>query len=83
MTKKQIINLIETGETVVYDDNRKPVLDTDGHPKTERTFMVDTIKNSIDFKAGQKITKMQAHDLVANSAFEVNIRRSRNSDFQN
>jgi hypothetical protein len=81
MAKKQIINLIEIGEKPVYDSNGRVKLDDDGRGITERAFMVDTIKNSIDYKAGQKITLLQAHDLVANSAFEVNFRRPRNSDF--
>lgn len=81
MAKKQIINLVEMAEQPVLDANKKPVYDADGYTKTARSFLVDTIKNSIDFKAGQKLTETQVRDLVANSAFEVNVRRPRNSDF--
>jgi hypothetical protein len=80
MAKKQILNLVEMGESIVQE-NGGAKLDKDGFAVTERRFMVDSIKNSIDFKAGQKISEFKVRDLLSNSAFEVNVRRSRNSDF--
>lgn len=75
MAKKQILNLIEWTEKATKN------FDKDGHTIVERRFKIDTIKNSIDFKAGQLLNELQVRDLLNTGQWEINLRQTRNSDF--
>lgn len=43
-------------------------------------FKIDSLKNTIDYRAGQFITEITVKDLI-NMGWNVNIRQTRNSDF--
>jgi len=79
--KKLTINLVEL-EQAKKDENGNWIIDEETRLGImERVFLVDTIKNSIDFKPGEKLSQDTVTELITLGAFDVNVRRPKDSDF--
>jgi hypothetical protein len=54
-----------------------------GHPRYDADdhFRIESLKNTIDYRAGQFVKEITVKDLI-NMGWNVNIRATRNSDFE-
>lgn len=75
--------MVSKAATINLVDYRSLSMREGGHPRFDPDdhFRIETVKNTIDYRPGTYIKETTVKDLI-NMGWNVNIRATRNSDFE-